>query len=146
MALVLALPGALWVQGARAQGLPKVAPASANVSVNFVTTSRTPLNPGFSGFNNNLKNAVEYYDPNFQHMLTTLSPGWLRFPAGTESEAFDWTSGEIISAWIDKLGAKPYTHDINAAAQPVVGGKGGSSFADFAALASNTGGAKIIVS
>ena len=36
------------------------------VIVNFVTTGATPLNPGFSGFNNNLKNAVEYYDPNYQ--------------------------------------------------------------------------------
>ena len=114
--------------------------------MNFVTTTATPLNPGFNGFNNNLKNAVEYYDTNFQHILTTLSPGWLRFPGGTDSEAFDWASGEIVSAWVDALAAKPYTHDINAAAQPIVAGKGGSSFSDFAAMAANVGGAKIIVS
>jgi hypothetical protein len=69
-------------------------PAAADVIVNFVTTT-TPLNPGFNGFNNNLKNAVEYYDSSFQQILTTLSPGWLRFPGGTDSEAFDWASGEL---------------------------------------------------
>jgi alpha-L-arabinofuranosidase len=93
-----------------------------------------------------LKNAVEYYDTNFQQILTTLSPGWLRFPGGTDSEAFDWASGEIVSAWVDALATNSYQHDINAAAQPVVGGKGGASFSDFADMATNVGGAKIIVS
>jgi hypothetical protein len=118
---------------------------SADVIVNFVTTAETPLNPGFSGFNCNLKNAVEYYDTNFQEMLKTLSPGWLRFPAGTESEAFDWVSGEILLPWVDML-TKANTHDINLGAQPIVAGKGGSSFSDFAAMAKNVGAAKIIVS
>ncbi|HXP80530.1 MAG TPA: hypothetical protein VN976_11545 [Verrucomicrobiae bacterium] len=119
---------------------------SPDVIVNFVTTAATPLNPGFNGFNNNLKNAVEYYDPNFQQILKTLSPGWLRFPGGTDSEAFDWVSGEIVSAWVDALAANPYQHDINTAAQPIVAGKGGSSFCDFAVMATNVSGAKIIVS
>src|ERR1039458_6500426 len=52
------------------------------VIVNFITTGATPLNPGFYGFNNSLENAVEYYDTNYQQILRTLSPGWLRFPAG----------------------------------------------------------------
>jgi hypothetical protein len=120
--------------------------ATTDVIVNFVTTAATPLNPGFNGFNNNLKNAVEYYDTNFQQILTTLSPGWLRFPGGTDSEAFDWASGEIVSAWIDALASNAYQHDINAAAQPVVAGKGGASFSDFADMATMVGGAKILVS
>jgi hypothetical protein len=96
---------------------------SSNVIVNFVTTTSTPLNPGFNGFNSNLKNAVEYYDTNFQHILTTLSPGWLRFPGGTDSEAFDWASGEIVSAWVNALAADSYQQGINAAAQPIVAGR-----------------------
>jgi hypothetical protein len=144
-ALVLCL-STLCVPKARAQVSPHATTNSSIVSVNFVTTTATPLNPGFNGFNSNLNDAVEYYDTNFQHMLTTLSPGWLRFPAGTESEAFDWVSGEIVSAWVDGLAAKPYTHDLNAGAQSIVGGKGGASFSDFANLAANVGGAKIIVS
>ena len=93
-----------------------------------------------------MKNAVEYYDTNFQRILATLSPGWLRFPGGTDSEAFNWATGEIVPAWVDALAAKQYTHDINANAQPIVAGKGGASFSDFAAMAAAVGGAKIIVS
>jgi hypothetical protein len=127
------------------EGVAFCAP-STDVIVNFVTTTATPLNPGFNGFNNNLYNAVAYYDTNFQQILTTLSPGWLRFPGGTDSEAFDWTSGTVVSAWVDALATNSYQHDINAAAQPVVAGKGGASFSDFARMATNVGGAKIIVS
>ncbi len=139
MASAIPLGLVLWLGtccAARAQG----------VTVNFVTATSTPLNPGYNGFNASLSNAVEYYDTNFQHMLTTLSPGWLRYPGGTESEAFDWSSGEIISAWVAALSAKQYTHDINAGVLPIVAGKGGAPFKDFAALAANMGGAKIIVS
>jgi hypothetical protein len=131
---------------ARAQVGPYATTNSTLVTVNFVTTIATALNPGFNGFNNNLKNAVEYYDTGFQYVLTTLSPGWLRFPGGTDSEAFDWSSGEVVTAWVNALAANSYQQDINAAAQPVVAGKGGSSFSDFAALASNVGAAHIIVS
>jgi alpha-L-arabinofuranosidase len=126
----------------------KTPPISTDVTVNFVTTAATPLNPGFNGFNNNLKNAVEYYDINFQQILKILSPGWLRFPGGTDSEAFDWRTGEIVPAWVEALAANPdpYQYNINVAAQPVVAGKGGSSFCDYAKMAANVGGAKIIVS
>jgi hypothetical protein len=133
--------------GSIGEGIVMCAPPIVpDVIVNFVTTTATPLNPGFNGFNSNLKNAVEYYDTNFQQMLTTLSPGWLRFPGCTDSEAFDWASGTIVSAWVDALAANSYQHDINAAAQPVVAGKGGASFSDFAGMAAKVGGSKIIIS
>ena len=128
------------------EGVYKTPPVSPDVIVNFDFTAATPLNPGFNGFNSSLKNAVEYYDPNYQCILKTLSPGWLRFPGGTDSEAFDWASGEIVSAWIDRLKKNDYQQDINENAQPIVAGKGGSSFSDFAKMAANVGGAKIIVS
>jgi hypothetical protein len=147
IALVLCLC-TLCVSGARAQVSPDSTANSPVVIVNFVTSSSTPLNRGFNGFNNNLKNAVEYYDPNFQHILKTLSPGWLRFPGGTDSEAFDWETGEIVSAWVQALAVNPnqYQYGINLAAQPIVAGKGGSSIRDFANMADKIGGAKIIVS
>jgi len=113
--------------------------------VSFVTTNPISLNAGFSGFNNGLKTAVEYYDTNFQEMVTALSPGWLRFPAGTESEAFDWNSGQLVQAWIDALSKNSYQSNILVNALPIVAGKGGSLFSDFAAMAEKVGGAKIIV-
>jgi hypothetical protein len=121
------------------------AQSNTNVVVAFVTTNSTPLNPGFGGFNNGLKNAVEYYDTNFQQMVTALSPGWLRFPAGTESEAFDWSSGQMVQAWIDVLSENSYQSNILENALPIVAGKGGSPFSDLAAMAAKVGGAKIIV-
>jgi len=136
--------GVLCAPHARAQVSPTA--VSSNVIVNFATTAPTPLNPGFNGFNSNLLNTVEYYDTNFQGILKTLWPGWLRFPGGTGSEAFNWSSGEIVPAWATELGAKSYTQNINANAEPIVAGKGGSSFPDFASLAASVGGAKIIVS
>jgi hypothetical protein len=126
--------------------LESEAQVQANVVVSFVTANPTSLNPGFSGFNNGLKNAVEYYDSNFQQMATTLSPGWLRFPAGTESEAFDWSSGQMVQAWINALAKNSYQSNILANTLPIVAGKGGSRFSDFAAMAAKVGGAKIIVS
>jgi hypothetical protein len=134
----------IWLLGL-CLALESEAEAQVDVAVSFVTTNSTPLNPGFSGFNNGLKNAVEYYDPNFQQMAATLSPGWLRFPAGTESEAFDWSSGQIVPAWINALSANSYQSNILANALPIVAGKGGSPFSDFTAMAANLGGAKIIV-
>jgi hypothetical protein len=126
--------------------LESEAQSQTNVVVSFVTTNSTPLNPGFSGSNDDLKNAVEYYDPNFQQMATTLSPGWLRFPAGTESEAFDWSSGQIVQAWSNALGKNSDQSNNLENTLPVVMGKGGSKFGDFAAMAAKVGGAKIIVS
>jgi hypothetical protein len=79
-------------------------------------------------------------------MVTTLSPGWLRFPAGTESEAFDWSSGQLVPAWINALSKNSYQSNILVNALPIVAGKGGSPFSDFAAMAAKVGGAKIIVS
>jgi hypothetical protein len=131
---------------ARAQVSSTTTADSPIVTVNFATTSATSLNPSFNGFNSNLLNAVEYYDTNYQHILATLSPSWLRFPGGTDSEAFSWASGQLVQTWVDGLSAKAYTQNINANALPIVAGKGGSSFSDFAALAANLGGAKIIVS
>ena len=113
--------------------------------VSFVTTDSTPLNPGFAGFNNEIKNAVEYYDTNFQQMAKTLSPGWLRFPAGTESEAFDWSSGQLVEAWINDLSKNSSLSNNLEHTLPIVAGKGGSRFSDFAAMAAKVGGAKIIV-
>ena len=135
----------IWLRGL-GLALESEAQAQVDVVVSFVTTNSTALNPGFSGFNNGLKTAVEYYDTNFQRMVTMLSPGWLRFPAGTESEAFDWSSGQMVQAWINALSKNSYQSNIMENALPIVAGKGGSLFSDFAAMAAKVGGAKIVVS
>ena len=133
----------IWLAGL-GLALEGEAQAQVDVVVSFVTTNATPLNPGFGGFNNGLKTNVEYYDTNFQQMAATLSPGWLRFPAGTESEAFDRSSGQIVRP--DQCSEQEFLPEQYLAnALPIVAGKGGSPFSDFAAMAAKVGGAKIIV-
>ena len=134
----------IWLLGL-GLALESEAQAQTNVVVSFVTTNSTPLNPGFSGFNTTADNAVEYYDPNFQQMVTTLSPGWLRYPAGTESDAFDWMTGQMVPAWIAGLATNPGPQSVCAGTLPKIAGKGGAFFSDFAAMAANVGGAKIVV-
>jgi len=133
-----------WLLGL-GRALESESQAQVNVVVSFVTTNSTPLNPGFSGFNTTADNAVEYYDTNFQQIVTTLSPGWLRYPAGTESDAFDWIRGQIVQAWVKGLAADPGPQRACAETLTNIAGKGGAFFSDFSAMAANVGGAKIVV-
>ena len=132
----------IWLLGL---ALESEAQIQTNVVVNFVTTKFTPLNRGFSGFNSTADNAVEYYDTNFQQIVTTLSAGWLRYPAGTESDAFDWRTGQMVQAWVDGLTADLGPQKACAATLTNIAGKGGALFSDFSAMAANVGGARIVI-
>lgn len=125
----------------RAQG-------STNLVVSFTTTNATPLNLGFAGFTADLMTGGEEYgDTNLQRYANLLSPGWLRFPGGTTGDAFNWSNGLTVASWIDELNASndafagtlcQYTYE------PLIG-KGGAMFTNFASMAANLGGARIIV-
>jgi len=104
----------------------------------------TPLNPGFSGYNTAfLRDAVEFHDPNLQRHSGLMSPGWLRYPAGTASGAFDWQSGEMVEEWVSKFHAPWFS--LMTPLVPLVAGKGGSRISDFANLSSNLGVSKIVI-
>src|SRR5579871_6053510 len=83
--------------------------AGTSVGINIKTQSSTPLAPGFSGFNApQMRNGVEYYDPKFVAAVAPLLPGWLRFPGGTSSLAYDWNpqdefGGHINPTWMNSL-------------------------------------------
>jgi len=96
--VLLVLMTGLWLT-------PEVrAQSSTKVIVAFSTANSTNLNPGFAGFNTAmLGTGVEYYDSNFQQMVSTLSPGRLRYPAGTRSDAFDWTNGLTLQSWVNEF-------------------------------------------
>jgi len=130
--------------------------AGTRVTVNIKTQSTSPIAAGFSGYNApQLRNGVEYYDPKFVAAVAPLKPGWLRFPAGTASMAYDWnpldaSGGHINIAWMNSLitgNPPPVTGQpatILPAAQQLTQAKGGVWFADFATFA-NTFGSKAIV-
>src|SRR5579859_5452881 len=124
--------------------------AQSNVVVAFTTTNATPLDLGFAGFTTELLGTgIEYGDTNMQHYAAMLSPGWLLFPAGTTGDAFDWRSGLTDTNWVNTIGLMegPNNPASNLTADTVLAllGKGGAQFTNFAGLAGNLGGAKIIV-
>ncbi len=124
------------------------ADTNTNVMVNFSTTNLTPLNLGFAGFATEiLDGGLEYDNTNFQQLAATLSPGWLRYPGGISDGAVDWSSGMENTNWINIYGLYNETSASNSCSftvQPLQG-KGGAQFTNFAKLAANVGGAKIIV-
>lgn len=118
------------------------------VVVAFATTNSTLLNPGFAGFTTELLGTgVEYFDTNMQQIAASLSPGWLLFPAGTTGDAFDWSSGLTVQSWINEIGANgnPAASNLCQDTYKALIGKGGAMFTNFAGLAANIGGARIIV-
>jgi alpha-L-arabinofuranosidase len=122
------------------------AQAQSNVLVSFSTTNSIPLNPGFAGFcTEMLADSVEYYDTNFQRLVATLSPGWLRYPGGSTEDAFDWTNGMTPTNWITAFLNWPAETNLLWPTVKLLGGKGGALFSDFAAMCANVGGAKIVV-
>jgi hypothetical protein len=120
------------------------------VVVAFTTTNPTPLNIGFAGFTTELLGkGIEYGDTNLQQLAATLSPGWLLFPGGSTSDAFNWSTGLTDTNWVNEVGMRegPENSASNLCAGTVQAllGKGGVWLTNFASLAAKVGGAKIIV-
>lgn len=141
---LLILWASLWIS-------PEVrAQTNTNVVVSFYTANPTPLNQGFAGFTTELLGTgVEYGDTNMQHLAAMLSPGWLLFPAGTTGDAFNWATGLTDSNWVNEIGMKQGPNNnasnLTAVTYNALLGKGGAQFTNFARMAANLGGAKIIV-
>jgi hypothetical protein len=124
------------------------AQSGTNVTVAFSTTNTTPLNQGFAGFAcEMLDTGLEFGNTNFQQFVTSLSPGWIRYPSGISDDAFNWTNGLTDTNWINVIGANGDGSASNSCTYtylPLLG-KGGAQFTNFASMARNVGGAKIIV-
>ena len=130
--------------------------ASVTVAININTQTLTPIASGFSGFNApQLRNGVEYYDPKFVNAVMPLKPGWLRFPGGTSSMAYDWnpansSGGHINSDWMNSLisGSPALVNgqsvNILTASQALTQAKGGVWLWDFASFARAFGSNAII--
>jgi len=133
------------------QNLVSIAVASSEVVINIDTLTSSPIAPGLSGFNApQLRNGVEYYDPKFLAAVAPLKPGWLRFPAGTASMDFDWSTGFANVNWMNSLisGSPPLVNSgvqsNLVAAQMLTQAKGGVFLSDFATFANTLGAAAII--
>src|SRR5665213_64851 len=124
------------------------AESDTNLQVAFSTTSTTALNPGFAGFASELLDTgLEYDNTNFQQFVTSLSPGWIRYPSGTSDDAFNWKTGLTDTNWINVFGSYGLTSASNSCYftyQPLLG-KGGAQFSNFVSMTKNVGCANIIV-
>jgi uncharacterized protein (TIGR03437 family) len=119
------------------------AAAQVSATIDIDTTHTTPLNANFSGFNDEVVFPAEYYDYRLNNLAAQLSPGWVRYPSGLFSDAFDWQTGLMVAAWAAEFPA----NDMDALLSegvPWVAGKGGGSFVD-AGIRANFLGAKLIV-
>lgn len=136
--------------------LSAAANAGTTVLVNIKTNAPLSLAPGFSGVNApQPKNGVEYYDPKILAAVAQLKPGWLRFPGGTASMAFDWnpanpSGGHINIDWMNSLitGSPPLVGgqpaSILTSSQLLTQAKGGVFLSDFATFAQTLDAAAII--
>ncbi|MGD0283186.1 MAG: hypothetical protein ABSB95_12590, partial [Dissulfurispiraceae bacterium] len=114
-------------------------------SVSIASAGATHLNQGFAGYNYAMVwYGVSHRDLNFRAVAATLSPGWLRFPAGTGSLAFDWTTGLMRSDWVGKFTADTATYQLLQGAIPTLGGKGGDLIQDFAQEAAALGAQAVL--
>ena len=117
--------------------------AQVAATIDIDTTHTTPLNANFSGFNDEVVFPAEYSDYRLNNLAAQLSPGWVRYPSGLFSNAFDWRTGLMVPSWVAQFqGTNVAT--LLAEAVPWVNGKGGGSFVDAASRA-NFLNAKLIV-
>ena len=119
--------------------------------INVETSTSTPIAPGFSGFDDEHSiTGVEYYDPKFVAAVQALKPGWIRFPAGTPSMAFDWQAGHESQTWINELSAgtppevPTYTTQALDLAQKLTQAQGGIYFQDYANFLQAVGASGIV--
>ena len=135
------MPLARLILVAAFSGLAALGQEPASIDIDAVHT--TPLNANFSGFNDEVTFPVEYYDYRFNNLAAQLSPGWVRYPSGIFSDAFDWQTGMMVSSWVAQFQGT-IVATLLTESVPWVNGKGGGSFVDAANRADFLG-AKLIV-
>jgi uncharacterized protein (TIGR03437 family) len=114
---------------------------TATIDIN--TNMTTPVHPGFSGVNDEASFPVEYWDYRFTALAATAGYGWIRYPAGDGSDAFNWQTGEEVSAWVNQFSTDTIGQELqNVLLQ--IEGKGGARLID-AANRANALGASLII-
>src|ERR1035438_6629684 len=92
-----------------AGGLSAWAQVSATIDID--TTHTTPLNANFSGFNDEVVFPAEFFDYRLNNLAAQLTPGWVRYPSGSFSDAFNWQTGLMVSKWAEQFQGQKITKD-----------------------------------
>ena len=123
--LLLAI--SVWSGSARGQ-----APAVINVD----TTRKldVPSRKNFAGANLQIfYTGTSYLDPKMQAQVQSLNVGWLRFPAGTVDDVYDWRTGDLREDWIAQFkGSKGVAYGNFVADLDINRGKGLNKLDDYA--------------
>lgn len=118
--------------------------AQTSATIDISTAQPTALNPGFSGFNYEGAASYEPYDYQFNAVAGQLSPGWIRYPGGIVSDAFDWQTGLMLpNSAIQQFASTTFYSTLTASISELAG-KGGQQFLDVGNQARFLG-AQIIV-
>ncbi len=123
--------------------------AQSSATINVTTAQPTSLNSGFSGFNYEASVPYEPFDPLFNAQAALLSPGWVRYPGGILSDAFNWQTGasiqgELVSSWVSQFTTTAEYQNL-VQALGWVSGKGGQQFLDVGNEAAALGAQLIVV-
>ena len=118
----------------------------ATTTISIDTTRTTPVPRGFSGFNYTIRAIGNEAD--FAAAVKSVSPGWIRYPAGTGSQAFDWSTGEspdaMVAVWAGLYDA--HADKLETAQRTLAGMDGGDMVGPFSAFATGAGAAGLVVS
>ncbi|MEJ6951451.1 discoidin domain-containing protein [Natronospora cellulosivora (SeqCode)] len=129
-------------------GFPIRASAAKEVEINIDTSKGHAINPNFSGFNVNITagdyaNNWNYDHPELIAGAKNINTGWLRYFAGTVSNAFNWRTGLYEEEWLEKWNGGPYDRMMDSSR--VVAGKGPHKLSELNNLMGEIGGELIVV-
>jgi hypothetical protein len=110
--------------------------AATVVSVDTAHPLSVPSRRNFAGGNMQIMfSGQSYADPKMRAMLAGLDLGWMRFPAGTMDDAWDWRTGQMKPEWIAKFkNEKAELYQRFVFADQILRAKGGNTLDDYAAL------------
>ena len=140
-ARALLLTSLLAVAQALCAGRARAA-CDATAAIDIDTHSTVRLERGYSGVNDFAGFPVEYWDHRFNELAETVHYGWIRFPGGTDSDIYDWRTGEERQDWFDQFSG--YAVGPGADLVEDVFGKGGARLIEAAERARELGCSLIV--
>jgi hypothetical protein len=107
------------------------------INVDTTKTLTLPSRQNFSGANMQIfYTGTSYLDPKMQAMVQTFHLGWVRFPAGTMDDVYDWRTGDMRDDWIARFspdeGGQAYANFKKN--PPINRGKGLNKIEDYASF------------
>ncbi|HYV98589.1 MAG TPA: hypothetical protein VE967_14125, partial [Gemmatimonadaceae bacterium] len=115
------------------------------IRVSVSSANPTRVQKGFAGYNVALMTTpISYRDSALAREAAALNAGWIRFPAGSRANAFDWRTGQMPPAWVKQFNGTAFLAPIERGAE-MLEAKGGELLSDAANLAARTGARGLIV-